>query len=61
MKAVADVTSPMTKRQVRSLIGLIGFYCKFEPDYAQVAAPLTDATRKGQPNKTVWGDSHENV
>ena len=61
IKAVADAPRPVTKRQVGSLLGLIGFYRKFVPNFLQVAATLTDATRKGQPNRIIWGNAHENA
>ena len=45
---------PQTKKQVRSFLGLVGFYSKFIPNYSMVAAPLTDLTKRGCPNKIVW-------
>ena len=40
-------------------MGLVGFYSKFIPNYSTVAAPLTDLTRRGCPNKIVWGEPQE--
>lgn len=59
LKAVQEAERPVTKKQVRSFLGLVGFYMRFIPNYAMVAAPLTDLTKKGQPNKVVWGDAQE--
>ena len=42
-------------------MGLVGFYRKFIPNFAQIATALTDAMRKGQPNKVIWDDSKENA
>ena len=42
---VADIVSfeaPKNKRALRSFLGLIGFYRRFCPNFAQVASPLTD-------------------
>ena len=35
-------------------MGLTGYYCRFIPDYATVAAPLTGLTKKSYPNKVAW-------
>ena len=37
---------PKNVSDVRSFLGLCGFYQRFVPDYATVAAPLTDMQRK---------------
>ena len=50
---------PSTKKQVRSFMGLAGYYRDFIPNFAAVAAPLSDLTRKGQPSKVEWGDAQE--
>ena len=45
---------PKTKRQVRAFLGLAGYYRKFIPLFAEIAAPLTDLTKKGQSNYVKW-------
>ncbi len=55
--AVENFPVPSTKKHVRSFLGLTGYYRRFIPDYATVAAPLTDLTRKAGPNVVVWTDS----
>ena len=37
IEAVADFPRPVTKKNVRSFLGLTGYYRKFVPDYATVA------------------------
>ena len=59
VKAILDAPRPQTKRQVKSLLGMAGFYHKFIPNFAHVAAPLSDLTKKGQPNKVKWTESQE--
>ena len=47
------------KKQVRSFMGLAGYYRDFIPNFAAIAAILSNLTRKGQPSKVEWGDTHE--
>ena len=58
---IQESTRPETKKQLRSFLGLVGFYRKFVPNFALLALPLTDLTRKGNPNKLLWSDSAENA
>ena len=50
---------PKTKKEVRSFLGLVGFYREYIPEFAAIAVPLTDLTKKGKPNKVVWSDAAE--
>ena len=54
MEAVQRIQLPKTKKEVRTFLGLTGYYRRFIPDYATVAAPLTDLTRKNKPNTVAW-------
>ena len=45
---------PDTKSKLKSFLGLTGYYSKFVPNYANIAAPLTDMTRKRVTNKLKW-------
>ena len=40
-------------------MGLAGYYRDFIPNFAAIAAPLSDLTRKGQPNKVEWSEAQE--
>jgi len=44
--------------QLCSFMGLAGYYRRFVPSYATVAAPLSDLLRKGSPNKLEWVACH---
>lgn len=56
---IQQAARPTTKRQIRSFLGLSGYYREFIPGYAALAKPLTDATRKGAPNSVVWTENLE--
>ena len=48
---VLDLKTPSTKKQVRSLMGLISYYRAFIPEFSTITSPLTDLLRKGSPEK----------
>ena len=51
---VKSFTIPVTKTHVRAFLGLTGHYRRFIPNYATVALPLTDLTKKSAPNQVCW-------
>ena len=54
VEAVLAFAIPQTKTDVRAILGLTGCYRKFIPDYATIALPLTDLTKKMTPNQVRW-------
>ncbi|XP_064389549.1 uncharacterized protein LOC135337548 [Halichondria panicea] len=54
LQAVAEYPRPQTKKDVRAFLGLVGYYRKFTPNFADIAVPLTDLTRKKKPEKVIW-------
>ena len=57
VEAVKAMPVPRTKKDIRIFLGLTGYYRRFIPNYASIAAPLTDLTRKLQPNLVQWTPS----
>ena len=45
-KAVQEFPQPRKLRDVRAFLGLCSYYCKFIKDFAKIAAPLTDLTKR---------------
>ncbi|WP_353817121.1 ribonuclease H family protein, partial [Acinetobacter baumannii] len=56
---ILNAPRPQTKKQVRSFLGLAGYYREFVPNYSAITAPLSDLVRKGCPNQVQWGPSQE--
>ena len=57
--AINNMPAPKTKKQIRSFIGMIGFYRKFIPHFAEISAFLNDLTKKNLPNKVTWLIAHQ--
>ncbi|KAL5011218.1 hypothetical protein ScPMuIL_011699, partial [Solemya velum] len=61
IEAMMNTNRPRTKRQVRQLLGKIGFFRKFIPNFAELTACLTDLVKKEKPARIVWQEEHENA
>ncbi len=48
IEAVTQMKAPTNLKEVRRLIGMVGFYRKHLPNFSKIASPLTDLTRKNQ-------------
>ena len=60
IQAIREATRPQTKRQMKSFLGLTGFYRRFIPSFSSIASPLTDLTKKDRPNSIKdWQDKHD--
>ncbi|KAD6454562.1 hypothetical protein E3N88_09268 [Mikania micrantha] len=53
LQAVMKWSSPKTPTEIKSFLGLAGYYRRFIQDFARIASPLTKLTRKDV--KFVWG------
>lgn len=52
--AVLAFPIPVTKTHVRAFLGLTGYYRRFIPNFASLAAPLSDLTKKSAPMQVEW-------
>jgi hypothetical protein len=57
IQAIREYSTPRTVRDVRALTGLAGYYRRHVQNFAEIAKPLTNLTRKEVPFK--WGPEQE--
>ncbi|KAL8098129.1 hypothetical protein AgCh_031048 [Apium graveolens] len=57
IKAVSKWEQPKTPMEIRSFLGLAGYYQWFVKDFSKIASPLTKLTRKNE--KFVWTGKFE--
>ena len=57
LSAVRDWHEPTKLKGVRQFIGFVGYYRRFVKDFAKLADPLVQLTRKGVP--FVWGSDQQ--
>jgi hypothetical protein len=57
IEAIKSWPIPVTLTQLRSFLGLAGFYRYFVRDFSTIAAPLNDLMKKGVP--IYWGAAQE--
>ncbi|GKD86028.1 putative reverse transcriptase domain-containing protein [Tanacetum coccineum] len=59
IEAVKNWKPPKTPTEIRSFLGLVGYYRRFITNFSKIAKPLTLLTQKNQ--KFEWGDEQENA
>ena len=59
VEVIRSCPLPQTKTQVRSFLGMAGWYRRFVPNFSIRAVALIDLTRKNSPNKIQWTEEAE--
>jgi hypothetical protein len=59
VQEVMNWKPPTTVRQIRSFLGLAGYYRRFIPDFSRIAKPMTELLKKGV--KYEWGQKCEDA
>jgi len=59
LSAIATIPRPTTKRELRRLLGALGYYREYIPQFALIAKPLTDLTNKRTSCVMKWREEHE--
>ena len=57
---IRAAAQPTNKKTLRSFLGLAGYYRNHIPNFSSIALPLTNLTKKKQPNVLQWGEEQEN-
>lgn len=59
IEKILNAPKPQTKKQVRSFLGLAGYYRDLIPHYAEKARPLVELTRKRESSRVLWTPERE--
>ena len=61
VKCITEFPTPRTKKNVKSFLGIVNYYRSHIDGAAAIAKPLTDLTRRSEPDKVVWTQIHEDA
>ena len=49
IEAILEMSRPQTKKEVKTILEITGYYRRFVQNYATINEPLTELTRKNLP------------
>ena len=58
---VRKTPRPTAKKQVRSSLGLVGYYRDHIPTFAEISAPLSELLKKGMSEQVQWNEAQEHA
>jgi len=62
VQAIKDFPRPLNKTQIRSFLGLAGYYRRYIPDFSVIAAPITDLLKGKEVKSSVnWNSACEDA
>ena len=59
LEGIANMTRPHTRSELRKLLGVFSYYREYVPNFASIAKPLTDLTKKQTPSILPWNEEHQ--
>lgn len=57
--AIAGYPRPTSKTDIRSFLGLVGYYQHYIDNFSEIASPLTESLKKNEPMKVQWSEEKE--
>ena len=54
MEKIRDAAQPVTRKEVKSFLGLVSYYRRFVPNFSDTATPLIEAAGSGGARKVEW-------
>ena len=59
VEVIKSIKVPETKKQLKSFLGLIGYYRSYIERFAEIALPLTKLTKNNVTQKLIWEKEHQ--